>query len=185
MGVMTNIAIRTDGLTRDFETTKAVDKLDFGYLEHEKLRTLVEQGAKTKSIPMVNGLSDRATELLIAKPPAVTQPVASLEHTSGLEGDRLSRDIEVAWPHDRPVKRSRYQQLVFKVLARVRVGHRLLGECGHGRCVHLARKQRLEHILATAAALTRLPERSLFYGVTLAHYLDQSDAVTQPCLPRL
>src|SRR5207248_3170702 len=78
---------------------KAVDKLDFGYLEHEKLRTLVEQGAKTKSIPMVNGLSDRATELLIAKPPAATQPVASLEHTSGLEGDRLSRDIEVAWPH--------------------------------------------------------------------------------------
>jgi hypothetical protein len=41
--------------------------------------------------------------------------------------------------------------------------------------------ERLGHILGLAASLTRNPDRSIFYGTSLPHYLDQAEAVSSPC----
>ena len=40
---------------------------------------------------------------------------------------------------------------------------------------------RLAHILHLAATLTRLPERSLFYGATLGEFLSHAQPITEPC----
>jgi len=42
-------------------------------------------------------------------------------------------------------------------------------------------RDRLLHILEAAATLIQNPHRSLFYGVHLADYLQEPDAVCQPC----
>ena len=41
--------------------------------------------------------------------------------------------------------------------------------------------QRLEHLLSTAAALAKVPERSLCYGVTLAAYLTARNPLVEAC----
>ena len=42
-------------------------------------------------------------------------------------------------------------------------------------------RERLDHILEAARALQRNPRRSLFYGVYLPDYLEQSDAIRSAC----
>lgn len=42
-------------------------------------------------------------------------------------------------------------------------------------------RDRLHHILSLAGSLARNPHRSLFYGITLDRYLDEADALRQPC----
>jgi len=41
--------------------------------------------------------------------------------------------------------------------------------------------ERMKHILSAAADLIRNPQRSLFYGNTLANYLGEPNGVTSPC----
>lgn len=41
--------------------------------------------------------------------------------------------------------------------------------------------ERLDHILDAAATLATNPQRSLFYGVALPHYLSEADALRSPC----
>lgn len=43
-------------------------------------------------------------------------------------------------------------------------------------------RDRLRHVLDAAAALTQNPNRSLFYGIHLPDYLQESDAVCAPCV---
>ncbi len=91
---------------------KGLDKLDFGYLEHEKVAKLRVEHPKM-AIPMVNGLSDRAggllsgkafsakAEAVSAKAQAATQAVASVGEVSapGDGATQLSQTVEVGWPH--------------------------------------------------------------------------------------
>jgi len=42
-------------------------------------------------------------------------------------------------------------------------------------------RERLTHILESARHVVRNPRRSLFYGVYLAEYLADADAVAAPC----
>jgi cytochrome c551/c552 len=62
---------------------KSVDKLDFAYLDHHKAESL----PASYSVPMVNGLSEQA---------------ANLVHTAGFTGDakeKVAHNVSVAWPH--------------------------------------------------------------------------------------
>ncbi|HEX8524187.1 MAG TPA: hypothetical protein VF669_18175, partial [Tepidisphaeraceae bacterium] len=82
---------------------KGLDKLDFGYLEHEKVEKLKEERPRMP-INMVNGLSDRAPELLKGTTPAshtATQPVASASTVTPEHGamEVAPRTVEAAWPH--------------------------------------------------------------------------------------
>ncbi len=62
---------------------KAVDKLDFGYLDHHKAADL----PPTHKIEMVNGLSARAATL--------TSP----EYRANFETPNVAQPVDVAWPH--------------------------------------------------------------------------------------
>lgn len=42
-------------------------------------------------------------------------------------------------------------------------------------------QERMKHILTASADLIRNPQRSLFYGITLAQYLGEPHGVTSPC----
>jgi hypothetical protein len=62
---------------------KGLDKLDFAYLDHHKEESL----PGTYQVPMVNGLSEQA---------------ANLVHTAGFTGDGknpVAKPVSVAWPH--------------------------------------------------------------------------------------
>ena len=62
---------------------KGLDKLDFGYLDHHKLSSL----PPTSKIPMVNGVSEKATELVGA------------EWKAHFGEGGVAQPVEVAWPH--------------------------------------------------------------------------------------
>src|SRR5271167_1823737 len=62
------------------------------------------------------------------------RPILRIDEYPGI--DPLPQ-LEVARAHDGTIERGGHQQLVFEMLAGIRVGHRLFGKCGHGGGVDL------------------------------------------------
>jgi hypothetical protein len=88
-----------------------------------------------------------------------------LELDNGTERVRSEKDIE-SW--ERKIRT--YEAFQDKTAKRFRV-----------LVVATRSKVRVEHILRTAAQLAKNPDRSLFYGTTLAAYLAERHAVTARC----